>query len=98
MVLVGRRVLQLRCRLRSLCVRLRLFPVQHQLLAQPVLRRLRQLLSLARLLLWRLRHLRRWLRQLLRIVFRNLLVLQLGVLWSRQLWRRLRSRQLRRAV
>src|ERR1700733_5299864 len=95
MVLVGRRLLQLRCGLLPLRVRLRLFPVQYQLLAQPVLRRIRQLLSVARLLLRRLRHLRRWLWQLLWIGF---LVLQLGRLRSWQLWRRLRSCQLRRPV
>ncbi len=44
MVLVGWRLLQLRCGLLPLRVRLRLFPVQYQLLAQPVLRRIRQLL------------------------------------------------------
>jgi hypothetical protein len=91
MVLVGRRLLQLRRGLLALRVRLRLFPVQYQLLAQPVLHELRQLLLalvhelLARILLRRLQQLWRWLWQFLRIVLRDLLWLQLGMLWYRGL-------------
>ena len=90
MVLVGWRLLQLRCGLLPLRVRLRLF-VQYQLLAQPVLHELRQLLLalvhelLARILLRRLQQLWRWLWQFLRIVLRDLLWLQLGMLWYRGL-------------
>jgi hypothetical protein len=104
MVLVGRRLLQLRRGLLALRVRLRLFPVQYQLLAQPVLHELRQLLLalvhelLARILLRRLQQLWRWLWQFLRIVLRDLLWLQLGMLWYRGLQRWLRSRQLRRLL
>ncbi len=82
MVLVGWRVLQLRRGLRPVFVRLRLrlLPVQLVLLAQLVLRRLRQLLAglLARLVLRRLRHVRRRLWQ--RVWFVRNLVLQLGML------------------
>ncbi len=104
MVLVGSRLLQLRCRLRTLRVQLRLLPVQHQLLAQLVLHELRQLLLalvhelLAGILLRRLQHLWRWLWQFLRIVLRDLLWLQLGMLWYRGLQRWLRSRRLRRLL
>ena len=91
MVLVGRRLLQLRRGLLALRVRLRLFPVQLLLLAQLVLHQLRQLLRalvhelLARILLRRLQQLWRWLWQFLRIVLRDLLWLQLGMLWYRGL-------------